>query len=305
MIYTVTLNPAIDVSLHVKDGLMPGSINKSYGMRTDPGGKGINVSKVLKVLDKKSVICMGICGDDGENLKNMLESDGFEVISVRYPSGSTRTNIKISGENGVTTDINGDGPLYDSASIEKLKASVSERLAAGDIVVISGSAPAGSPSDIYAGLIKTFNSVHGVRVILDCSGRYLREGLKAGPYAIKPTCEELGIDSDCAVDEAGRIVLECGTACMISMGSGGAVFADGDQNVYYSGALDVKVSCTTGCGDAMTAGLAYALDEGMSSEETFRLCMALAAAEAETEGTDPPVKERVYGLIGDVPICGQ
>ena len=148
MIYTVTLNPAIDVSLHVKDGLMPGSINKSYGMRTDPGGKGINVSKVLKVLDKKSVICMGICGDDGENLKNMLESDGFEVISVRYPSGSTRTNIKISGENGVTTDINGDGPLYDSASIEKLKASVSERLAAGDIVVISGSAPAGSPSDI-------------------------------------------------------------------------------------------------------------------------------------------------------------
>ena len=55
----------------------------------------------------------------------------------------------------------------------------------------------------------------------------------------------------------------------------------------------------------MTAGLAYALDEGMSSEETFRLCMALAAAEAETEGTDPPAKERVYGLIGDVPICGQ
>ena len=242
MIYTVTLNPAIDVSLHVKDGLMPGSVNKSYGMRTDPGGKGINVSKVLKVLDKKSVICMGICGDDGENLRNMLESEGFEVISVRYPSGNTRTNIKISGENGVTTDINGDGPLYDSASIETLKSLIIGRLKPGDIVVTSGSAPLGSPSDIYADLIKTFNAVQGVSVILDCSGRYLREGLKAGPYAIKPNCEELGIDSDCAIDEAGKIVLECGTTCLISMGSRGAVFADGQKNVYYSRAIDVKVS---------------------------------------------------------------
>ncbi len=71
MIYTITLNPAVDVSLHVKDGLMPGSINQSYGVRTDPGGKGINVSKTLKVLGKESVVCIGICGDDGDRLLKM------------------------------------------------------------------------------------------------------------------------------------------------------------------------------------------------------------------------------------------
>ena len=68
MIYTLTLNPAIDVSLHVKDGLMPGSINKSYAMRSDPGGKGINVSKNLKTMGKESVVCVGVCGEDGEKL---------------------------------------------------------------------------------------------------------------------------------------------------------------------------------------------------------------------------------------------
>ena len=119
----------------------------------------------------------------------------------------------------MTTDINGDGPLYDSASIEKLKASVSERLAAGDIVVISGSAPSGSPSDIYADLIRTFSAVEGVRTILDCSGKYLREGLLAAPFAVKPNCDELGLENDpeCALNEAVSIVSEGVSWCMVSM----------------------------------------------------------------------------------------
>ena len=305
MIYTVTMNPAVDISLCVSEGLMPGSINKSYAMRTDPGGKGINVSKVLKALGTDSVVCTGICGPDGERLKDMLTPD-FEVLSVQYPSGNTRTNIKIAGENGVTTDINADGPLYDTDSVEKLKASVSERLKPGDIVVISGSAPLGSPSGIYAEFTRTFNSVEGVRVIIDASGRYLKMGLEAGPYAVKPTCDELGIDNDPGVakKEAKRIFGQYGTHCLISMGSSGAVYASGSGSALYSEALDVKVCNTTGCGDAMTAGLAFALEKGLSSEETFKLCLALAAAEAETEGTDPPSKERVEELLG-APICGQ
>ena len=104
MIYTITLNPAVDVSLHVKNGLMPGSINQSFSERTDPGGKGINVSKTLKVMGKDSVICVGVCGDDGERLLKMLDDIGAEVISVRYSSGNTRTNIKLIGENGGERD---------------------------------------------------------------------------------------------------------------------------------------------------------------------------------------------------------
>ena len=165
----------------------------------------------------------------------------------------------------------------------------------------------GSPSDIYAELIRSFKEVEGVKVILDAADEYLREGLAERPYAVKPTCEELCIDNDAdsAKYEAGDIVLRGVTRCLISMGVVGAVFASRDMEATYTRALDVKANCTTGCGDAMTAGLAYASETGMSSEDSFRLCMALAGAEAETEGTNPPTKERVMELFNSAPISGQ
>ena len=298
MIYTVTLNPAIDVSLRIKKSLKPGSVNKSSSMRTDPGGKGVNVSKVLKVMGKKSVVCMALCGPDGKALLDMLRAKGFEVLAVKYPMGNTRTNIKITGDDGITTDINGNGPLYDKETIESLKFAVRDRLKAGDVVVISGSAPLGSPYGIYADFIKCFHEVEGVKVIVDASGRYLKEALKVKPCAIKPTCDELGIEKDpeIAMEEARNIISQGVGHCLISMGSAGAAYADGEVDAIYSEAIKVKVNCTTGCGDAMTAGLACAIEEGMSPAETFKLCMALAAAEAETEGTDTPTKRRVKEL---------
>ena len=307
MIYTITLNPAVDVSLHVREGLLPGSINQSFAERTDPGGKGINVSKTLKVMGQDSVICVGICGEDGDRLLSMLKSIGSEVISVRYPAGNTRTNIKITGENGVTTDINGNGPQYDKDTVEELKSIILSKITSGDTIVISGRPPLGSPSDIYAELIRSFKEVEGVKVILDAADEYLREGLAERPYAVKPTCEELCIDNDAdsAKYEAGDLVLRGVTRCLISMGVVGAVFASRDMEATYTRALDVKANCTTGCGDAMTAGLAYASETGMSSEDSFRLCMALAGAEAETEGTNPPTKERVMELFNSAPISGQ
>ena len=306
MIYTVTLNPAIDISLRVREGLVPGCINKSYGMRTDPGGKGINVSKTLKALGEESVICIGFCGADGDRLIKSLENE-YTVLGVNYPSGNTRTNIKITDGNGVTTDVNADGPSYDAASIEKLKKLITSGLKRDDIVVICGRPPQDSPSDIYADLIRTFSKTDGVKVILDCSGRYLQKGLDAVPFAVKPTCDELGLanDPECAFDEASKIVAEGITWCLVSMGREGAVFVNDARQKYYSKALEVKVNCTTGCGDAMTAGLAYALDKKMSSGDTFRICMALATAAAETEGTTPPSRERVMELFDNIPFCGQ
>ena len=195
MIYTLTLNPAIDVSLHVKDGLMPGSINKSYAMRSDPGGKGINVSKNLKTMGKESVVCVGVCGEDGEKLLSKLKTE-FEVISVVYPSGNTRTNIKISGENGVTTDINAEGPYYDKASVDTLKNMLSERLTDGDIVVISGRPPLGSPSEIYADLIR----------IKLCTGIAHRTD------DTSPVCV---VSADCGLDQAGSYHRLCQYNCLL------------------------------------------------------------------------------------------
>ena len=258
-------------------------------------------------MGQDSVICVGVCGIDGDRLLAMLNEIGSEVISVRYPSGNTRTNIKITGENGVTTDINGNGPLYDKDTVEELKNIIRSRIVTGDTVVLSGRPPLGSPSDIYADLIRSFKEVEGVKVILDTSDVFLREGLEEKPYAVKPTCEELCIDNDAesAKYEAGDLVLRGVTRCLISMGVVGAVFASRDMEATYTRALDVKANCTTGCGDAMTAGLAYASETGMSSEDAFRLCMAMAGAEAETEGTNPPTKERIMELYDSAPISGQ
>lgn len=304
MIYTVTLNPAVDVSLHVSGELLPGNINRSYAERTDPGGKGINVSKTLMEIGQDSVICVGVCGEDGDRLLGMLSEIGTEVLSVRYPSGNTRTNIKIADDNGVTTDINGVGPCYDSVTIARLIELIRSRLRSGDTVVISGRPPLESPADIYADLIRSFKEVEGVKVILDASDVFLEEGLKEMPYAVKPTCEELGIENDveCAKTEAGNKVIGGIERCLISMGSMGAVFASRDLEATYAEAFDVTVNCTTGCGDAMTAGLAYASEKNLSSEETFRLCMALGGAEAETEGTKPPMRKRVMELLGNTPF---
>ncbi len=98
------------------------------------------------------------------------------------------------------------------------------------------------------------------------------------------------------MEEARNIISQGVGHCLISMGSAGAAYADGEVDAIYSEAIKVKVNCTTGWGDAMTAGLACAIEEGMSPAETFKLCMALAAAEAETEGTDTPTKRRVKEL---------
>lgn len=303
MIYTVTLNPAVDISIHVKKTLKSGGVNKSTSMRTDPGGKGVNVSKTLKVLGRKSVICTAICGDDGEAFLGMLKAMGFEVICVRYPVGNTRTNVKITGDDGITTEINGTGPFYDKATVESLKTQIRERLVSGDIVVLSGSPPVGSPLNIYAGFINSFQEVEGIKIILDASGRYLREGLSLKPYAVKPSSSELGIENDpeIAMEEARNIIAQGIERCVVSMGDKGAVYADGVVDALYSEALAVKVSSTIGCGDAMTAGLAYAANEKLKPSDTFRLCMALAGAEAETEGTNPPQRKRVKELMKAMP----
>ena len=144
-------------------------------------------------------------------------------------------------------------------------------------------------------------------MLLDCSGGYLREGLKAEPYAVKPNCSELGIDNDpeTALKEASGIVSGGVTWCLVSMGSSGAVFADSAHGRFCSPVLETEVRCTTGCGDAMTAGLAYALEKGMTSGDAFRLCMALATAKAGTDGTAPPSKELVFRLYDGIPFCGQ
>ena len=121
MIYTITLNPAVDVSLHVREGLLPGSINQSYGERTDPGGKGINVSKTLKVMGQDSVICIGICGEDGDRLLRMLDAIGAEKKAlIVLPEVDAKVIASARNIPGVKTAQVNTLNVYDIVNADKL-----------------------------------------------------------------------------------------------------------------------------------------------------------------------------------------
>lgn len=195
MIYTITLNPAIDKTI-VLDKLKLGEVNRSIYSRNDIGGKGINVAKVIKNLGY-DVCAVGFLGDENKNyVYKKLDEYGIEYNFTEV-KGETRTNIKIvENERKIFTDINQTGfeVYYEDVDIliNNLKSVLKNR----DVVVLSGSIPKGLDEDIYKQIIIKLKSC-GCKVILDADGQVFRKGLEAKPYLIKPNINELKSIMDC------------------------------------------------------------------------------------------------------------
>ena len=148
MIYTVTLNPAIDKTAYIP-GFSAGSVNRVEAVREDAGGKGINVSKCLKALGAESVAAVILAGETGKYLETLLKREGLEILPVQT-AGQTRTNLKIvDKETGENTDINEPGPNVDERVLQTLLDSLCKKLMLGDIVILSGSLPKGASPDTY------------------------------------------------------------------------------------------------------------------------------------------------------------
>ena len=189
MIYTVTLNPALDKTVEIP-GMALDTVNRITEMRTDPGGKGINVSKVIAKLggDSRAVGILG--GESGRTLEKLLENENF-TTQFRFVEGQTRTNIKIIDRVGHTnTDINEPGLTVTDADLDALLNDLLAEVHAGDIVVLAGSLPKGASQDTYRVWTSACKKA-GARVFLDADGALLAEGLKAAPYLIKPNDDEL------------------------------------------------------------------------------------------------------------------
>ena len=184
MIYTVTLNPALDKTVEIPS-LTVDAVNRITSMRTDPGGKGINVSKVISKLGGKSIAAGILGGDTGRAILTALESMGLTTC-FHFVEGETRTNMKIiDPEAHTNTDINEPGVTVSEEILGELLAELLGKVTEKDIVVISGSMPKGSPQDTYYTWTKAFRE-KGAKVILDADGELLKAGLKATPYLIKP-----------------------------------------------------------------------------------------------------------------------
>lgn len=305
MICTVTLNPALDKTVEIPD-LTIDSVNRITTMRTDPGGKGINVSKVISKLGGRSV-AMGILGGDtGNAIRSALESMGLETC-FRFVEGETRTNLKIIDPvNHTNTDINEPGVTVSEEILNDFLNQVTGKLTAGDIVVLSGSLPKGSPKDTYYTWVEACRKA-GARVILDADGELLAEGLKASPYLVKPNNHELSgllgrtLETPEELEKAARDLMEkYGIAkVVVSMGGEGALYVTGEETVYAEG-LKVPVGSTVGAGDSVVAALAVAEESGMGLDETVRLSTATGAANVMCSGTQAAEYEVIEGLLPKV-----
>lgn len=305
MIYTVTLNPALDKTVEIPS-LTVDAVNRITSLRTDPGGKGINVSKVISKLGGKSIAAGILGGDTGRMILSALEDMKLETC-FHFVEGETRTNMKIIDPVSRTnTDLNEPGVTVSEEILGGLLAELLGKIAEGDIVVISGSMPKGSPKDTYFTWTKAFRE-KGAKVMLDADGELLKAGLQASPYMIKPNNHELSAivgrtlkTPEELAETARDFMREYGIAkIVVSMGGDGALYVTKDETIYAEG-LKVPVGSTVGAGDSVVAALAVAEEKGMSLEEAVCLSTATGAANVMCSGTQPAEYEVIEKLLPKV-----
>lgn len=306
MIYTVTLNPAIDKTV-VIDNLRTGAVNRVVSVREDAGGKGINVSKCLKNLGVDSAAAMILAGDTGKRLENMLGEMGIPVLAVRA-EGQSRTNLKIidpvKQEN---TDINEPGPVVTPEILRTLQEKLCEQVKPGDIVILSGSLPAGVDRGLYGAWTTCFRNL-GACVYLDADGEPMQKGMAALPYMIKPNNDELAaltgeesLSREQMLAEGKRLQESGIREIIISLGGDGALFISED-GCYYAKGLKVPVKSTVGAGDSVVAAAAYGQVKNLSREERICVAVAMGGASVMQSGTQPPEAALVWELAKGVQI---
>ena len=291
MILTITLNPAIDKTIELS-GFGIGRLNKVENVILDPGGKGINVSKVIESLGGKSITSGFLGGTAGDYIENALTKLGIKADFVTI-NGETRTNLKIfDAESKETTEINEPGPHVTSDEIEQLMQKIENIVKPPCMVVLSGSAPQSIPSDVYKRIVEV-SKEKGAVVFVDASGPAFEAALEAKPEFIKPNKHELEIyfnkpcDSDEALAEACTHFLEKGIEnVIISLGKDGAFYANAHQTVRLH-PLKVDAHSSVGAGDAFVGACAYAYEKQYDTDEMLRLAVATSAGAVMTIGTKP------------------
>ena len=290
MITTITLNPAVDKTIEINNFSI-GNVNRVSSARLDAGGKGINVSKVIKNLGGESLAMGILSGKSGDFIKGYL--DEIEISNdFIFTKGETRTNIKVVDLiNHTNTDVNEAGPEASTRDLDELSDKIFSNVSSEDIIILSGSVPSNVDKKIYANWI-TNAKKRGAKTILDADGELLKNGILAGPYLIKPNIDELEgmfnrkIVGTLETVEIAKKLLGYGIIIVaVSLGSEGAVFVSKECSIYARG-LKVAVKSTVGAGDSMVAALAFSLQSGLSFEETVKLAVACSAANVMTSGTE-------------------
>lgn len=304
MIYTVTFNPSLDYIITVQD-FTCGMINRTQKEFILPGGKGLNVSTVLKNLGVENTALGFLSGFTGERIQQLLEERGVTADFIKITDGMSRINVKLSSLQGVEreeTEINGRGPVIMDSDIEKLYEKL-DKLKAGDILVLAGSIPESMPADIYRDIM-IYLKDRKIEVVVDATKELLRNVLPYHPFLIKPNNYELGelfsveiIGKEDAIFYAKKLQEQGALNVLVSMAGEGAVFVGEDGSVYQMEAPEGIVRNSVGAGDSMVAGFLAGYLKYSAYEKAFRMgvCAGSASAFSDTFATE----QEVLALFGD------
>ena len=288
MILTVSLNPAVDKTCEI-ESLKPGEVNRLVRVESVPGGKAVNVTKVLRQF-KLPVMAVGFLGGSAGNfIEEAMEEQGVLCCFTRI-AGDTRTNSNIMTVDGRVTELLEPGPEISEKELENFRKQFRGCLEQCEWVILSGSVPGGVPADIYRELIEECHAF-GCRVILDSSGEALRQGIPAKPDLVKPNRKELEylagepLDTEEKIKKAMRQLCDkTGGEVVVSLGVEGlfAMAAGQNSGFWKQDARRVEAVNTVGCGDTVVASLCMSKIAGEEPETMLRKAAALAAANATT-----------------------
>ena len=299
MIYTVTFNPAIDYIAEVTE-VNKEKINRALSEKVLAGGKGINVSIVLKNLGIENIALGFVAGFTGKEIKRQVENHGVKTDFVYIDDKFSRINIKlqskVAGIVSTETAINGEGPKISDKEIEELMEKI-EKLEKGDYLVLAGSTSRKMKDDIYEKICKRIENKQ-IKIVADATGKLLVNVLKHNPFLIKPNKEELEEIFEDKIDTNEEIIMyakklqEMGAQnVLISLGKEGAILITKNNSVLYSKAPKGVVVNSVGAGDSMVAGFLAGLLIHDDYEKAFK--MGIAAGSASTFSENLATKDEI------------
>ena len=300
MIYTVTFNPAIDYVVRM-DQFILDTVNRTTAEEIYYGGKGINVSTVLKELGQDSVALGFIAGFTGNEIAQGLKKQGIQTDFICLKEGMSRINVKIKAQQ--ETEINGQWPHIDAQALEALFQKL-DLLQKDDVLILAGSIPSSMPEDSYEQIMKRMDG-KGILTVVDATKNLLVNVLKYHPFLVKPNNHELGeifqtvLKTSDEIVEAAKKLQQMGARnVLISMAGDGAILVAENGEIHQIGVPKGTVQNSVGAGDSMVAGFMAGYLEKNDYLYALRLGTASGSATAFSKGL--AVKEEIERLLQQV-----
>ena len=297
MINTITLNPSLDYIVKV-DSFKVDSLNRTEEERIYAGGKGINVSIVLKNLGVENTALGYVAGFTGDEILRQIENHGVNCDFVKLENGFSRINVKLKSDG--ETEINGSGPKITEENLKILYKMLSN-LTKGDYLILSGSIPGSVPDDIYENIMNSLLDT-GVEFIVDATKELLLKVLKYKPFLIKPNHHELAemfnveLKDDKDIIKYGKKLQEMGAKnVLISMAGDGAILLPENGEAIKREVPKGILRNSVGAGDSMVAGFLCGYLKNKDIDEAFKMGIATGSASAFSE--ELATEDEVYKLL--------